>query len=144
VSGWLLDTNVLSELRRPRRDPHVVAWVDAQRAESLFVSRVTLAELRYGIESLPAEDERRRALGAWLARTIRPWFGPRVLELDEDVLVRWRRIVRAARERGHTPPMPDVFIAATAEVHRLRVVTRNVADFLPLGVPVLNPWDPPA
>jgi predicted nucleic acid-binding protein len=142
LSGWLLDTNVLSELRRPRRDPNVLSWIAAQPDSDLFVSRITLAELRYGIEILPPDDARRGVLETWLTQTIRPWFARRILEVDEDVILGWRRMVRTARERGYAPTVPDIFIAATAALHGLCVVTRNAADFAQFGVPVLNPWNP--
>lgn len=144
MSRWLLDTNVISELRRPRRDPNVVAWVGAQRDEDLWISRITFAELRYGIESLATDDPRRHDLGAWLSGTIRPWFARRVLEVDEEVLVQWRQMVRIARTRGYTPAVPDVLIAATAALHDCCVVTRNAVDFAVFDIPVLNPWSPPA
>jgi predicted nucleic acid-binding protein len=141
LNGWLLDTNVLSEVRRPRCDPHVLAWVEAQAPDSLFVSRVALAEIRFGIECLPLSDPRRTELRAWLDGTLRAWFAHRVLDVTEDVIVAWRRLVQAARGRGTTPPEPDGLIAATAAVHDLRVVTRNIADFAAIGVPLLNPWE---
>jgi toxin FitB len=139
VTGWLLDTVVVSELRKPRCAPRVKTWSERQTPESLFLSRVTLAEIRFGIEQVP--DVRfRHELMVWLDRTLRPWFGARILEVDEDVIVEWRRMVARGRAVNHTFSQPDLFIAATAAVHGLSVVTRNVTDFQVANVPVLDPW----
>jgi predicted nucleic acid-binding protein len=101
LRGWLLDTNVLSELRRPRPDAQVVAFVAAQPVPSLYVSTATMAEIRFGIE-LIADFARRTDLNAWLTHTLRPLFEGRVVPITEDVLVRWRQLVDAGRKRGHT------------------------------------------
>jgi hypothetical protein len=139
LTGWLLDTNVISELRRPRPNPHVVAFVAAQPEDQLFLSEVTLAEIRFGIEQL-SDPERRAALSAWLNTTLRPLFVRRILPLTEDVILRWRLMVEAGRRRGHTFGQPDLFIAATAAEAGLTVVTRDTIDFEAAGVPVFNPW----
>lgn len=139
MTGWLLDTVVVSELRKPRCDPRVKTWSEAQTPESLFLSRVTLAEIRFGIEQV--EDVGFRGeLARWLDRSLRPWFGERILDVDEDVIVEWRRMVARGRAVNHTFSQPDLFIAATAAVHDLAVVTRNVTDFRIANVPVLDPW----
>ena len=139
MTGWLLDTVVVSELRKPRCDPRVKRWSEDQAPEILFLSRVTLAEIRFGIEQV--EDVRFRSeLIQWLDRTLRPWFGGRILDLDEDILVEWRRMVARGRAVNHTFSQPDLFIAASASVHGLTVVTRNVTDFHVAGVPVFDPW----
>jgi len=140
VRGWLLDTNVISELRKPNCDARVRAWADSQLPTSLYLSRVTIAEIRYGIERLPAADRLRRRLEAWLEGELRPWFSDRLLDVDEDVFVVWRRLVEKGKAMRHTFPQPDLFIAATAVLHDLCVVTRNAGDFLLAGAPVLNPW----
>ncbi len=139
MTGWLLDTNVISELRRPRPNPHVVAFVAAQPEDQLFLSEVTLAEIRFGIEQL-SDPERRAALSAWLNTTLRPLFVRRILPLTEDVILRWRLMVEAGRRRGHTFGQPDLFIAATAAEAGLTVVTRDTIHFEAAGVPVFNPW----
>lgn len=139
MRGWLLDTNVLSELRRPQPDPQVVAFVDAQPAARLFVSTVSLAEIRFGID-LVADPVRRAELTAWLTHTLRPLFEGRVVPITEDVLVRWRQVVESGRKRGHTYSEPDIFIAAAALVEQLVVVSRDVGEFVEAGTPVLNPW----
>ena len=136
----MLDTNVVSELRKPQRDPQVLAWVDAQQPLSLFLSVVTLAEIRYGIELLASDDLRRSRLELWLAEDLRPWFADRLFGIDEDVLVTGRRLAGRSRALRVAFLQPDLFIAATALHHDLCVVTRNVSDFIAAGVPVLNPW----
>jgi predicted nucleic acid-binding protein len=139
VTGWLLDTNVLSELRRPRPDPMVVAFVAGQPLDRLFVSTVTFAEIRFGIERL-ADPTRRAALQTWLTHTVRPMFDQRVLPISEDVMVRWRLLVEDGRKVGHTFTQPDLIIAATALHHGLTLVSRDTADFQKTGVPHCNPW----
>jgi predicted nucleic acid-binding protein len=139
VSGWLLDTNVLSELRKPRPLARVQAFVAAQPLDSLFVSSVSLAEIRYGIERL--DDPLRRAeLTDWLNLRLRPLFAQRVLEVSEEVMFRWRLLVEEGRKAGHTYSQPDLIIAATALQHGLTVVTRDTDDFRRARVPLLNPW----
>jgi predicted nucleic acid-binding protein len=140
VRGWLLDTNVISELRKPNCDARVKAWSDNQEPSSLFLSRVTIAEIRYGIERLPAADLSRKRLEAWLANELRPWFADRVLDVEEDVLVIWRRLVEQGKAMRHTFLQPDLFIAATAILHDLCVATRNIDDFVRTGVALFNPW----
>jgi predicted nucleic acid-binding protein len=105
----------------------------------LYVSTVTFAEIRFGIE-LIADPERRIELNAWLSLTLRPLFEGRVVAMTEDVLVRWRHLVEGGRRRGHTYSEPDVFIAAAALVERLVVVSRDIDHFVHAGAPVLNPW----
>lgn len=140
MRGWLLDTNVISELRKPNCDAQVKAWSESQHPSRFYLSRVTIAEIRYGIERLAAVDPSRKRLEAWLVNELRPWFADRLLELDEDVLVTWRHRVEEGKAARHTFLQPDLFIAATAILHDLCVVTRNVDDFFRTGVLVLNPW----
>jgi toxin FitB len=140
VRGWLLDTNVVSELRKPNCDARVKAWSDTGAPGSFFLSRVTISEIRYGIERLAAADPSRKRLEAWLANELRPWFSDRLLDADEDVFLVWRRLVEKGRSMRHTFPQPDLFMAATAILHDLCVVTRNAADFRHTGALVLNPW----
>jgi predicted nucleic acid-binding protein len=139
VRGWLLDTNVLSELRRSRPNAQVVAFVTSQAIPRLFVSAATMAEIRFGIEGV-VDSVRRANLNAWMTHTLRPLFEGRVMPISEDVLVRWRQVVEAGRKRGHTYSEPDVLIAASALVEQLVVVTRDVREFVEAGAPVLDPW----
>ena len=139
MKGWLLDTNVISELRKPRPNARVRAFVAAQALEELFVSSVSLAEIRFGIETL-RDPIRRAELNDWLTHKVRPMFEQRVLEVSEDVMFKWRLLVEDGRKTGHTFSQPDLFIAATALHHGLTVVTRDVSDFELARVPLLNPW----
>ena len=139
MTGWLLDTNVLSELRRPKPHPRVVAFVAAQPLELLYVSAATIAEIRFGIEVV-AEPTRRAALNDWLTHKMRPMFRQRILAITEDVMFKWRLLVESGRKVGYTFPQPDLIIAATALNHGLTVVSRDVNDYARAGAPVLNPW----
>jgi predicted nucleic acid-binding protein len=139
VNGWLLDTNVVSELRKPRPEPKVVSFVASRSLDSLFVSQVTLAEVRFGIETL-ADPARRAELNDWLTHKLRPMFDGRALPVSEDIVFKWRLVVEEGRKAGHTFSQPDLFIAATALHHGLTLVTRNVVDYQMVRVPVFNPW----
>ena len=139
---WLLDTNVLSELRRPRPEQRVVAFIASQPLEALYVSIVTFAELRFGIERLPAGPQR-ADLTDWLNQRVRPMFTGRVHPINEDVTVRWRILVNEGRRNGYTFSQPDLLIAASALVSGLTLVTRNTTDFAAARVPILNPWSDP-
>ncbi|MGH9560905.1 MAG: type II toxin-antitoxin system VapC family toxin [Terracidiphilus sp.] len=137
---WLLDTNILSELRRPRPEPRVVAFVTRCPLEQLYISVVTLAEIRFGIE-LVTEPERRAALNDWLTHRVRPMFEGRILPLGEEVMLKWRILVEEGRKSGHTFSQPDLMIAATALHHGLTVVSRDRSEYDRAQAPVLNPWD---
>ena len=139
MSGWLLDTNVISELRRPRPNARVRAFVAGQALEELFVSTVTFAEIRYGIEAV-GDPIRRAELSVWLMHKVRPMFEQRVLEVSEDVMFKWRLLVEDGRKAGHTFSQPDLIIAATALHHGLTVVTRDTSDYKLARVALLNPW----
>ena len=139
MSGWLLDTNVLSELRRPRPAAKVVAFVAAQPLETMYVSTVTLAEIRFGIE-LVANVTKRAELQAWLTHKVRPMFEQRILPVSEGVMFKWRLLVEDGRKTGHTFSQPDLIIAATALHHGLTVVTRDMADYAKARVELVNPW----
>lgn len=135
----LLDTNTVSEPMRPRPDPKVLAWLDAQAAESLYLSTVSLAELLLGVESLPA-GKRRKVLAAALDRQIIALFGDRIVPFDLKAAESYAKIVARARRRGHPIAMADAQIAAIAASHRLSVATRDETPFHAAGVPVINPW----
>ena len=139
MSGWLLDTNVISELRRSRPSARVRSFVAGQRLEDLFVSTVTFAEIRYGIETV-GDPIRRAELNDWLLHSVRPMFDQRALAVSEDVMFKWRLLVEEGRKAGHTFSQPDLIIAATALQHGLTVVTRDTGDYKLTRVPLLNPW----
>lgn len=139
MKGLLLDTNILSELRRPRPEPKVVAFIGAQPMENLYVSTVTFAEIRFGIELID-DVHKRSALNDWLNQQLRPMFENRVLPIGEDVMFKWRLLVEEGRKAGHTFPQPDLIIAATALQHGLTVVSRDVAGYARTGVALVNPW----
>jgi predicted nucleic acid-binding protein len=138
--AWLLDTNILSELRRPKPEQKVVAFVAGCPLDQLYISAVTLAEIRFGIE-LVTKPNRRAELNDWLTNKVRPMFGERVLQVTEDIMLKWRLLVEEGRKAGHTFSQPDLIIAATAIYHGLTLVTRDRSDYDKSRVPVLNPWD---
>jgi len=140
VTGWLLDTNILSELRRAKPEPRVLAFIASQKLDLLFVSAVTLAEIRFGIE-LVADASRRAELSTWLTHTVRPMFDQRVLPVSEDIMLTWRLLVEDGRKAGHTFSQPDLIIAATALHHGLTIVSRDTGDFQKARVAILNPWN---
>ena len=139
MTGWLLDTNILSELRRPRPERKVLAFVASQPLDLLYISTVTLAEIRFGIELVP-DAGRRSELTDWLANKVRPMFERRALAVSEDVMFKWRLMVEEGRKSGHTFSQPDLIIAATGQHHGLTVVSRDTAEYAKARVPVFNPW----
>ena len=139
MTGFLLDTNVLSELRRPNPAPQVVAFIARQPLDQLYTSTVVMAEIRFGIEMAP-DPAKRAALMDWLTHRIRPQFADRILAVSEEVMFRWRLLVEDGRRQGHTFSQPDLIIAATALNHGLSIVTRNVGDYAKAQVAVVNPW----
>jgi len=139
VKGWLLDTNVQSELRRPKRDARVVAFVSSQPLDLLYVSAVTFAEIRFGIE-LVKDVGRRMEINEWLEHKLRPMFEDRVLEISGEVMLKWRLLVEEGRKSGHTFSQPDLIIGATALHHGLTIVSRDVSEYEMANVPVFNPW----
>lgn len=138
---YLLDTNVVSELRKigaGKADRNVAAWADATDASDMYLSVITLQELEIGVLLIERRDPAQGALfRAWLTGHVLPAFGGRIVAIDTAVAQRSARL--------HVPdprPVRDALIAATALVHGMTVVTRNVADFELSGVPLLNPWNP--
>jgi toxin FitB len=137
---YLLDTNVVSELRKVathEANPNVTAWANGVTAETLFVSAITILELETGTLLMERKDRiQGNFLRVWLTENVLPAFEGRILQIDTEIALRCAQLqVPTSR------PYVDSLIAATALVHRLTVVTRNVADFLPTGATVLNPWE---
>ena len=140
---FLVDTNVVSELRKAtsgRANPNVLAWDSRIPADMRFISVISVMELEIGVARMEARDPAQGAqLRRWLETQFPSAFYGRVLVVDEAVAI------RCARLHAQSPrPERDALIAATALVHGLTVVTRNTADFAPMGVPLLNPWEPQA
>ena len=134
--SYLIDTNVISELVRPKPHAAVLDWFANTPDEALFLSVLTLGEIRKGVEKLP-EPRRREKLRLWLEHDLRDWFGPRILPIGPDVADHWGRLLAQA---GRPVPAIDSLLAATALHHDLRLVTRNTKDFDYTGLQVINPW----
>ena len=136
---FLLDTNVVSEPMRPRPNPGVLKWLGEVDEESTFISVVTITELRYGIERL-ATGTRRERLDGWLQRDLRLRFEGRILPVDFEVANACGGLISRSESLGRPIEPRDAFIAATAEVHGLTLVTRNVSDFEPTIKMIVTPW----
>ena len=137
--SYLLDTNVVSEWVKPRPEPGVVAWLSNVDEDRVFISVVTLGELRHGIERLPP-GRRRSQLDEWLSHELPLRFEGRVLPIDAAVADAWGTIVARRDRAGQPIGAMDGLIAATAEVHALTLVTRNAADFSSSVKAVFDPW----
>jgi len=137
--NFLLDTNVVSEARKPRPDPGIAQWLRDCDEIHCFISVVTIAELRHGIERM-APGLRRRQLDLWVDRDLLQRFGGRILPVDVAIASTFGRIVARTQAQGRAIEPMDAFIAATAEQHGLTLVTRNIRDFASLGITVINPW----
>ena len=140
MNGFLLDTNIPSEMTRPRPQPSVSAWLDDADDDRLYFSVVSLGEILKGV-TLLSESKRRRLLQKWLDKTLRPWFEDRILPVNQPIAERWGVLAGKCQMKGRPLKVVDGLIAATALEHELTVVTRNVKDFAGLGVTVFNPWD---
>jgi predicted nucleic acid-binding protein len=137
--NFLLDTNVVSEWTKPRPDAGVVTWLAEADEDRVFISVVTLAELRHGVERLPA-GARRERLDAWLTEDLPIRFEARVLPVDAGTANAWGKIMARRQAAGRPFGTMDAFIAATAEQRELTLVTRNLADFEALNLRLINPW----
>jgi predicted nucleic acid-binding protein len=138
VSGFLVDTNVISELVRPRPEARVKTWVASVDEDLLFLSVLTIGEIRKGIALLP-DASRRVALEAWLDGHLAVRFDGRILPIDLRIAERWGRMAAQVAPKYQLPVI-DGFLAATAVEHNLTFVTRNTKDVIATGVPVFNPW----
>jgi toxin FitB len=139
VNGFLLDTNVVSELIRPKPEPKVTRWIDAMDEELLFLSVLTLGEIRKGIVLLP-RSARRTTLEAWLRNDLPARFYDRILTIDRKVADRWGQLSGSASAQGAHLAVIDGLLAATATQHDLTLVTRNTKDVAATGVSLFNPW----
>jgi len=137
--NYLLDTNVISEPTKARPNEGVLNWLATVNEDTVFMSVVTVTELRYGIERLAA-SKRRSRLDAWLQKELIPRFEGRVLPVDLEIADACGRLVARTESRGRQLEPRDAFLAATAEVHGLALVTRNVSDFESIVGNIVTPW----
>ncbi len=137
--SFLLDTNVVSELVKPRPDPGLVEWLAERDEDQVFLSVVTLAELRYGIARLPV-GRRRRSLQEWLRGELLQRFDGRILPVDNDIALTWGDVTAECAAVGRPIEAMDALIAATARVRALELVTRNTRDFEAAQISIHNPW----
>jgi len=140
LKGYLVDTNIPSELTRENPDARVEAFLAKAGRESVFLSVLTIGEICKGIANLPP-SQKRTGLQDWLDHRVRSWFARRILPVTEEIAERWGFLASAAKQRGTPLAVVDGIIAATALHHGLTLVTRNDKDFAGLGVKILNPWD---
>jgi hypothetical protein len=137
--SFLLDTNAVSEWVKPRPNSGLIGWMESTDEDRVFISVISLAELRYGVERLAAGSRRRR-LEEWLGQELPLRFEGRSLPIDSRVAEVWGRTVSRSAAAGRPISAMDAFLTATAEAHQLTLVTRNISDF-PLLKAVLNPWN---
>ncbi len=140
MMDYLLDTCVLSEFTRRVPEEKVIHWLDGLDEERLFISAITVGEIQHGIQRLPA-SHRKNELQTWMNDRLIARFGERILPLDTQTLLHWGMLTANMENSGHPLPVMDGLIAATAMQHNLIIATRNVADFQPCGVPIINPWE---
>lgn len=137
--SFLLDTNVVSEWTKPRPDPGVVKWLSEADEDATYISVITLAELRNGIERLPPSFRRQR-LDIWLTEEIPIRFETRILPIEASVAHVWGRMTAQRAAAGHPISVMDGFVAAIAARHDLALVSRNIRDFEGLGLRLIDPW----
>jgi|ERR1022692_3088226 predicted nucleic acid-binding protein len=140
MSGFLLDTNCISELVRPKPEPRVLEWMEAVDESILYLSVLTMGEIRKGLAGL-AQSKRRTQLENWLEVELQPRFSGRIVPIDTAIADRWGLLTAEAKRNGKTLSVIDGLLAATALHHNLTVVSRNTSDFAHTHVPVLNPWE---
>jgi len=140
MSGFLLDTNCISEAVSLKPDPNVENWVRAVDQALLYLSVLTLGEIRKGLAGL-AQGKRRTRLETWLEIEVQARFSGRILPIDAAVADRWGLLAADAKRKGKPVSVVDGLLAATALHHNLTIVTRNVADFSGFSLPILNPWE---
>ena len=137
----LLDTNVISELWKIDPNPNVLVWIDAQTVETLFLSAITVAELRYGLATMP-EGKRRLVYQKRLEHEVLKIFVDRVLAFDLGTSKTYAELMSRTRSEGKVISSADGYIAATAAVHGLAIATRDTGPFVAAGLEVINPWEP--
>lgn len=140
MRGFLLDTNCISEVVRTRPEPRVLQWMEAVDERLLYLSVLTLGEIRKGVAGLP-QSKRRTQLETWLELDLRARFAGRILAIDAAVADRWGLLAAEARRKGRTLSAIDGLLAATALHHNLTIASRNVNDFAGAQAQILNPWE---
>ena len=141
MTGFLLDTNCISEVVRLKPDPQVMAWIEAAEEGLLYLSVLTLGEIRKGLAALP-QSKRRTRLETWLEVELQARFSGRILSIGAAVADRWGLLAAAAKIKGKPLSAIDGLLAATAIHHNLTIVSRKVGDFTNTQVQVVNPWEP--
>jgi predicted nucleic acid-binding protein len=141
MTGFLLDTNCISELVRLKPEPRVMAWIEAAEESLLYLSVLTLGEIRKGLAALP-QGKRRSRLETWLEVELRARFSGRILPIDAAVADRWGLLAANAKRKCKPLSSIDGLLSATAIHHNLTIVSRNISDFAHAQVPVVNPWEP--
>src|SRR5712664_1666329 len=139
MSGFLLDTNCISELVRRKPEPLVLQWMEAADESLLYLSVLTLGEIRKGVAGLP-QSRRRTHLETWLELELQARFSARILPIDAAIADRWGSLAATAKKKGRALSTIDGLLAATAIHHNLTIVSRNDSDFAGIQVPVFNPW----
>jgi predicted nucleic acid-binding protein len=142
VKGYLVDTNIPSELTRQQPDTRVADFIRKAGKENLFLSVMTIGEICKGIDLLPV-SQKRTALEGWLDIEVRAWFAGRILPITEAIAEHWGHLAAATKKQGITLAVVDGVIAATAMEHDLTLVTRNTKDYAGLSISILSPWDLP-
>jgi toxin FitB len=141
MTGFLLDTNCISEVVRLKPEPRVMAWIEGAEESLLYLSVLTLGEIRKGLAAL-TQGKRRSRLETWLEVELQARFSGRILSVDPAVADRWGLLAATAKGQGQPLSTIDGLLAATAIHHNLTIVSRNVCDFRNTQVPVVNPWEP--
>jgi predicted nucleic acid-binding protein len=140
MSGFLLDTNCISELVRSKPDPRVLEWMETADETMLYLSVLTMGEIRKGLAGL-AQGKRRSLLETWLEVELQARFSGRVVPIDAAIADRWGLLTAEAKRKGKPLSIIDGLLAASALHHNLTIVSRNTSDFTATHVPVLNPWE---
>lgn len=138
--NYLLDTCVLSEFTRRKPEAKVIQWIDNIDEEKLFLSVITVGEIQRGVERLP-ESQRKTELLTWMNNGLIERFGQRILPLEAATMLLWGSLTARLEASGRSLPVIDSLIAATALQHNMILATRNVSDFSPCGVQIINPWE---
>jgi tRNA(fMet)-specific endonuclease VapC len=138
--NYLLDTHVISEFTRAKPAPTVIAWLQAHERDDLFLSVITIGEIRQGITRLPP-SAKREGLTSWLNDTLLPAYAERLLPIDSETMLQWGSLTGRLLNEGRRMPVMDALLAATAVQYDLPLVTRNVRDFSTAGVELVNPWE---